>query len=49
MPGGRPVGVQHSGAGDRIRTVRPPEFERMLEALGPGAQVVPSPMGFQGV
>ena len=49
MPNGRPVGVQHSGAGHRIRTVGPPEFERMLEALSPGAQVVPSPTSFQGV
>lgn len=49
MPGGRPVGARERGAGDRIRTVPPPKFERLLEALSPGAQVTPSPSTFRGV
>lgn len=49
MPGGSPVGTREKGAGEGIRTVRPPEFERMLQALSPGAEVTPSPTGFPGV
>ena len=47
LPGGRPIGVRHRGAGDGIRTVSPAEFETMLEALSPGAQPVPTPSTYR--
>src|SRR5215213_5641516 len=49
LPGGRPIGVREGGPGQGVRTVTPPEFDSMLEALSPGAQVVPSPSTYMGV
>ena len=49
LPEGRPVGVRARGAGDGTRTVSPVEFRDLLEALSPGAQVVPSPPAYMGV
>jgi hypothetical protein len=49
LPGGRPIGTRDGGAGDGIRTVSPREFESMLEALSPSAQVVPSPSIYMGL
>jgi filamentous hemagglutinin len=49
LPGGRPIGTRDGGAGDGIRTVSQREFESMLEALSPGAQVVPSPSTYKGL
>ena len=49
LPGGRPIGTRDGGAGDGIRTVSPRAFESMLEALSPGAQVVPSPSTYMGI
>ncbi|HEX2134967.1 MAG TPA: hypothetical protein VHG30_03555 [Microvirga sp.] len=49
LPEGRPIGVRSRGAGPDTRTVTPSEFNEMLQALSPGAEVVPSPSAYMGV
>lgn len=49
MPNGQWIGVREGHASSGIRTVPPSEFGRLLEAISPGAQVVPSPPGYLGL
>jgi hypothetical protein len=49
MPGGRPLGTRENGAGADAWTVRPSTFRDLLEAVSPGAQIVPSPAAYRGL
>jgi hypothetical protein len=48
-PLGREIGWREPGAGPRIRTCRPGDFNTLLDSVSPGAQEVPSRGDFQGL
>jgi hypothetical protein len=49
QPNGQHVGVRRRSTDERTRTVTSSEFNSLLEALTPGAQIVQSPPGYRGL
>lgn len=45
---GKPLGSQVRRARAGVRTVTREEFDKLLENIGPGAELVPSPHGYRG-
>ena len=48
-PLGRELGWREPGAGTRIRTCGPEDFNTLLDSVSPGAQEVPAHRNFQGL